>query len=80
MDTEELLLWYAGYVLCLFFYLRSVTTNIYAEESKTALGILVYAGLIKSKMLREKEGNWEQMCVIAYRGSQDQDKWNKRMW
>lgn len=57
MDTEELLLWYAGYVLCLFFYLRSVTTNIYAEESKTALGILVYAGLIKSKMLREKEGN-----------------------
>lgn len=54
MDTEELLLWCAGYVLCLFFYLRSVTTNIYAEESKTALGILVYTGLIKSKMLREK--------------------------
>lgn len=87
MDTEEQLQWCSGYVLCLFSCLRRIMSCIYIYicwgESKTAWGILVYAGLIKWRMLWGKGGTnnlGKRVCLVALGGNQDQGKLSRRIW
>lgn len=54
---------------------------ICAKESKTVWGILVYTGLVKERVLREKEGRNDlgrKICLKTLGGNQD--NWGQGKW